>query len=255
MFSAIASFLINLAVWALLFLVSIGDLASSQFFTTFHLLKVSLSQDGPQGGWLNTPYNVLTFGLWSFCEGRDDDIKACIDPKIGYTLDEIPFVNEADQHYVPNAARSFGKISVLFIPATCVAFLALVLSFVALFPRFRKRWLHAFTGFLLFLVTIVVLLLMIMVFTLQGYRKVQFGKHLNPPAMVTFGPAVWMVLALVPLTILGSVLSGFAVCCPGRYKKSKKEEEHHHHTKEVVEESHDSHEYHSSSGAVQKEEV
>ncbi|KAF9351810.1 hypothetical protein BGX34_000334 [Mortierella sp. NVP85] len=252
MFSAIASFLINLAVWALLFLVSIGDLATNMFFTTFHLLKVSLSQDGPKEGWLNTSYNVLTFGLWSFCEGRDDDIFACTDPKIGYTLDEIPFVNDVDQHYVPNAARSFGKISVLFIPATCVAFLALLLSFVALFPRFRKRWLHALSGFLMFLVTIVVLLLMIMEFTLQGYRKVQFGRHLNPPATVTLGPAMWMILALVPLTILGSVLSGFAVCCPGRYKKSKEEE---HHTKEVVEESHESHQDYSPSGAVQKEEA
>jgi len=105
----------------------------------------------------------------------------------------------------------------------------------------------------MFLVTIVVLLLMIMEFTLQAYRKVQFGRHLNPPATVTFGPALWMLLVLVPLTILGSVLSGFAVCCPGRHKKSRDEE--HRDTKEVVEESHDSYHHDSSSSAVQKEEV
>ncbi|KAG0221166.1 SUR7/PalI family-domain-containing protein [Mortierella sp. GBAus27b] len=243
MFAAIVSFIVNLAITLLLFLVSIGDLATSHFFTTFHLLKVVYSQDGPQGGWLSMPYNVLTFGLWSLCEGRDDTINACSDPKVGFTLDDIPGVNAVDEHYIPNAVRSFNKVMVLFIPVTCVAFLALLLSFMALFPRFRKRWLHGISGFFMFLVTLVCLLLMIAVFTVNGYRKVQFERHLQPAADVSLGPGAWITLVLVPLTIFGSLLNGFAVCCPGRFK-GKSREDGHDASGAHKEEAHDHQEHH-----------
>ncbi|KAF8936377.1 hypothetical protein BGZ47_009530, partial [Haplosporangium gracile] len=124
----------------------------------------------------------------------------------------IPALNDIDQHYVPNAVRSFGKVSILYIPA--------------LHPSFRKRWLHAITTFLSLLVTLSCLLLMIVVFTLFGSRKTQFEKHLVPtPARVSFGPGVWITLALVPLTVFGSLFGAFAVCCPGRFERRPRSEE------------------------------
>ncbi|KAF9438963.1 hypothetical protein BGZ76_002256 [Entomortierella beljakovae] len=224
MFIVIVSFIVNTAVALLLFLVSVGNLASARFFTTFHLLKITYtSGNGPMGGWLNTPYNVLTFGLWSYCEGMDNTINACIDPKIGYTLDSIPTLYEADGHYVSNAVRSFNKVTVLFIPATCAAFLAFILSAIALAPRFRKRWLHAISAFLLLLVTLSSILLMVVVFTVNATRKIQFERHLSTPVKTSLGPGVWIMLSLVPLTVFGSLFSGFAVCCPGRFERRNRE--------------------------------
>ncbi|KAF9998348.1 hypothetical protein BGZ79_007974 [Entomortierella chlamydospora] len=223
MFVAIVSFIVNLATALLLFLVSIGDLTSARFFTTFHFLKIAYTTgDGPKSGWLDTQYNVLTFGLWNYCEGLDNVINACIDPKIGYTLDAIPTLNQVDQHYVSNTVRSFNKVTVLFIPATCVAFLAFVLSAIALSPRFRKRFLHGFIGFLMFLVTICCILLMIVVFTVNVSRKIHFEAHLEPPVKASLGPGMWITLALVPLTVLGSLFNAFAVCCPGRFERRSK---------------------------------
>ncbi|KAF9348587.1 hypothetical protein BGX26_013021 [Mortierella sp. AD094] len=224
MFAAIVSFIINFATALLLFLVSIGDLTSARFFTSFHFLKITYTTGyGPQSGWLNTPYNVLTFGLWNYCEGLDNVINACIDPKIGYTLDAIPTLNQVDQHYVSNAVRSFNKVTVLYIPATCVAFLAFVLSAIALSPRFRKRILHAVTAILLFLVTLCCVLLMIVIFTVNGSRKIQFEAHLQPPVKTSLGPGVWITLGLVPLTVFGSLFSAFAVCCPGRFERRSRD--------------------------------
>ncbi|KAG0270766.1 hypothetical protein BGZ95_001552 [Linnemannia exigua] len=207
MFIAVVSFLVNLATAVLLILVSIADLGTSRFFASFHFLKISFATDGPVTGWLNKPYDFITFGLWSFCEGTAGVTNACIDPMIGYTLEPIPALNDIDQHYVPNAVRSFGKVSILYIPA--------------LFPNFRKRWLHAITAFLSLLVTLSCVLLMVVVFTLFGSRKTQFEKHLVPtPTKVSFGPGVWITMALVPLTVFGSLFGAFAVCCPGRFERS-----------------------------------
>ncbi|KAG0327392.1 hypothetical protein BGZ99_007722 [Dissophora globulifera] len=220
MFVAIVSSLINLVTALLLFLVSVGNLTTGRFFTSFHFLKVSYTtSSGPLGGWLTMPYNVLTFGLWNYCEGMDSVINACIEPHIGYNLDTIPSLNAVDQHYVPNAVRTFGMVTILYIPVTCLTFLAFALSAIALSPRFRKRWLHALSGFLLFLVTIAVILLTVVVFTVNGSRKVQFEKHVVPETNVTFGPGMWITLGLVPLTVFGSLLSAFAVCCPARLQR------------------------------------
>ncbi|KAG0082933.1 hypothetical protein BGZ92_011236 [Podila epicladia] len=194
----IVSFLINLITTLLLFLVTIGDLATTRFYTSFHMMKASISSynstgirfgNGPQGGWLDKAYSFLTFGLWSFCEGTDNTIEACTDPKIGYTLDPIPVLHNADQQYVAEAVRSFNKVTVLYIPATCVALVALVLSFVSLWPRFRKRWIHAVATFLSLIVSIACVILMITVFTVYGSRKVQFEKHLvSSPVKISLGP-------------------------------------------------------------------
>ncbi|KAF9295511.1 hypothetical protein BGZ74_010781 [Mortierella antarctica] len=199
----IVSFLVNLITTLLLFLVTIGDLATTRFYTSFHMMKatralvdivcsqvVFTSGNGPQGGWLDKAYSFLTFGLWSFCEGTDNTIEACSDPKIGYTL------------------------------ATCVALVALVLSFVSLWPRFRKRWIHAVATFLSLLVSIACVILMITVFTVYGSRKVQFEKHLiSSPVKINLGPGVWITLALVPLTVFGALFGSLATCCPGRFQR------------------------------------
>ncbi|KAG0372334.1 hypothetical protein BGX24_000386 [Mortierella sp. AD032] len=207
MFVAIVSFLVNLATAVLLILITIADLSTSRFFGSFHFLKISFLTNGPVSGWLNKPYDFISFGLWSFCEGAAGITNACIDPMIGYTLEPVPALNDIDQHYVPNAVRSFGKVSILYIPA--------------LFPKFRKRWLHAVTAFLSLLVTLSCVLLMVVVFTLFGSRKTQFEKHLVPtPSKVSFGPGVWITMALVPLTVFGSLFGAFAVCCPGRFERS-----------------------------------
>lgn len=98
----------------------------------------------------------------------------------------------------------------------------------------------------MFLVTLVCLLLMITVFTVNGYRKVQYGRHLEPQANTSFGPGAWITLALVPLTIISSLMSGFAVCCPGRFKR-KPREEHETvvpHEKQEVHEEHQEHREH-----------
>ncbi|KAF9547661.1 hypothetical protein EC957_008018 [Mortierella hygrophila] len=220
MFVAIVSFLVNLATALLLFLVTIADLSTSKFFSSFHFLKISFPINGPVSGWLNRRYDFVSFGLWSFCEGTAGVTNACIDPKIRSTLEPVPALNDIDQHYVPNAVRSFGKVSILYIPATCVAFLALLISLLALHPRFRKRWLHGLATFLSLLVTLSCLLLMVVVFTLFGSRKTQFEKHLVPtPSKVSFGPGVWMTMALVPVTVFGSLFGAFAVCYPGRFER------------------------------------
>ncbi|OAQ27216.1 hypothetical protein K457DRAFT_127677 [Linnemannia elongata AG-77] len=86
MFVAIVSFLVNLATAVLLILVTIADLSTSNFFSSFHFLKISFATNGPLSGWLNKPYDFISFGLWSFCEGTAGVTNACIDPKIGYTL-------------------------------------------------------------------------------------------------------------------------------------------------------------------------
>ncbi|KAG0352116.1 hypothetical protein BG005_008399 [Podila minutissima] len=229
----IVSFLVNLITTLLLFLVTIGDLATTRFYTSFHMMKatralvdivcsqvVFASGNGPQGGWLDKAYSFLTFGLWSFCEGTDNTIEACSDPKIGYTLDPIPVLHNADQQYVAEAVRSFNKVTVLYIPATCVALVALVLSFVSLWPRFRKRWIHAVATFLSLLVSIACVILMITVFTVYGSRKVQFEKHLiSSPVKINLGPGVWITLALVPLTVFGALFGSLATCCPGRFQR------------------------------------
>ncbi|KAG0036970.1 hypothetical protein BGZ82_003391 [Podila clonocystis] len=225
----IVSFVVNLITALLLFLVTIGDLATTRFYTSFHMMKASIhlhfnvvftSGNGPQGGWLDKAYSFLTFGLWSFCEGIDNTIEACTDSKIGYTLDPIPVLHTADQQHVGEAVRSFSKVTVLYIPATCIAFVALVLSFVSLWPRFRKRWIHALATFLSLLVSIACVILMITVFTVYGSRKVQFEKHLvSTPVKITLGPGVWLTLALVPLTVFGSLFGTLATCCPGRFQR------------------------------------
>ncbi|KAF9088554.1 hypothetical protein BGX23_007268 [Mortierella sp. AD031] len=220
MFVPIVSFLVNLVTAALLILVSIADLGTSRFFSSFHFLKVMFDTNGPTTGWLNKPYDFISFGLWSFCEGAAGVTNACIDPKIGHSLEPIPLWNDIDQHYVPNAVRSFSRVSILYIPATCFAFVAFLISFIALWPRFRKRWLHAISAFLSLLVTLSCVLLMVVAFTLFGSRKTQFERHLVPtPAKVSFGPGVWITLALVPLTVFGSLFGAFAVCCPGRFER------------------------------------
>ncbi|KAI1317499.1 hypothetical protein EDD11_008306 [Mortierella claussenii] len=214
MFVAAVTFMVNLATALLLFLVSIGNLTTGRFFTTFHFLKVSYTAtNGPNGGWLSTPYNVLTFGLWNYCEGMDNVINACIEPKVEYNLSGIQNLNDVDLHYVANAVRSVNKVAVLYIPAT------------ALSPRFRKRWLHAISGFFMLLVTLSCILLMMVVLAVNVSRKVQFEKHLVPDAKVSLGPGVWITLALVPLTVFGTLLNGFAVCCPGRLQRRPKSAE------------------------------
>ncbi|KAF8930304.1 hypothetical protein BGZ58_008338 [Dissophora ornata] len=208
MFVAVVSFLVNLATALLFFLVSIGDLTTGRFFTSFYILKVAYTTgDGPQSGLLNEPYNVLTFGLWNYCEGMDSVINACSDPEIGYTLDSIPSLNVVDQQYVSDAVRNFEKVTILYIPA--------------LTPRFRKRWLHAISAHLLVLATLSSILLLVVVFTVNGSRRIQFEEHVVPDTKVTLGPGVWITLALVPLTVFGSLFSAFAVCCPGRFERSR----------------------------------
>ncbi|KAI8598529.1 actin cortical patch SUR7/pH-response regulator pali [Dissophora ornata] len=222
MFVAVVSFLVNLATALLFFLVSIGDLTTGRFFTSFYILKVAYTTgDGPQSGLLNEPYNVLTFGLWNYCEGMDSVINACSDPEIGYTLDSIPSLNVVDQQYVSDAVRNFEKVTILYIPATCIAFVAFLISAIALTPRFRKRWLHAISAHLLVLATLSSILLLVVVFTVNGSRRIQFEEHVVPDTKVTLGPGVWITLALVPLTVFGSLFSAFAVCCPGRFERSR----------------------------------
>lgn len=157
-------------------------------------------------------------------------------------------MHNADQQYVAEAVRSFNKVTVLYIPgkhlfwsrvchttkhgkqsitpfltwfsATCVALVALVLSFVSLWPRFRKRWIHAVATFLSLLVSIACVILMITVFTVYGSRKVQFEKHLiSSPVKINLGPGVWITLALVPLTVFGALFGSLATCCPGRFQR------------------------------------
>ncbi|KAG0257224.1 hypothetical protein BG011_004077 [Mortierella polycephala] len=224
MFIPLVSFFINFATALLLFLVSIANLHSARFFTAFHFLKVHyIDGAGPQSGWLDRPYDLLSFGLWGFCEGTNNVVSACTNGHIGYTLESIPNVYEVDQRHIPNAVRGFSKVIVLYIPATCVAFLALFFSFIALFPRFRKRFLYGVSAFLSLLVTLSCVLLMVVVFTVFVSRKIQFERHLEPKANVTLGPGVWITLALVPLTIFGSLIGAFAVCCPGRFKKQSED--------------------------------
>ncbi|KAG9325014.1 hypothetical protein KVV02_000523 [Mortierella alpina] len=222
MFAPILSFIVNFVTFLALFLISIGNLASSPFFTTFHLLRVTFSDgQGPQGGALNVPYQSVTFGLWNYCYGSGGSTSACSAPHIEYSLDFLPKLYEVDQMFVPEIVRSFGKATVLFIPAACVAFLALVLSFMALLPRFRKRWIHGIAAFLSLLVTVACVLLMVVVWTVHGARKIQFDLHMVPEVHASLGPATWMSLAIVPLAVLGSLVGAFAVCCPNRFKSTK----------------------------------
>ncbi|CAO3571364.1 unnamed protein product [Mortierella alpina] len=222
MFASILSFIVNLATFLTLFLISIGNLATPSFFTIFHLLKVTFtSGQGPKGGELNVDYQTVTFGLWNYCYGSGGTTSACSTPLIKYGLGFLPKLSEIDQMFVPEVVRSFGKATVLFIPVTCVAFFALVLSFMALFPRFRKRWLHGITAFLSLLVTLTCVLLMVMVLTVNGARKIQFDLHMVPEVHASLGPATWMCLGIVPLTVLGSLVGAFAVCCPNRLKSKK----------------------------------
>ncbi|KAG0053821.1 hypothetical protein BGZ83_000365 [Gryganskiella cystojenkinii] len=225
MFIPIVSFLVNLAAALLLFLVSVGDLGMARFFTDFYFMKVAFgSGNGPLGGWLDTSYDFLTFGLWSFCEGSADVVSACSEGKIGYTLEPIPAIYNVDQQYVSNGVRNFGKVTVLYIPAACIAFLAFLISFVALFPRFRKRWMHAVSALLSLIVTLFCVLLLVVVFTVYGTRKVQYENYLVPqPTQIKFGPGMWITLALVPLTVFGSLFGAFAVCCPGRLERRSRD--------------------------------
>ncbi|KAF9580704.1 hypothetical protein BGW38_002531 [Lunasporangiospora selenospora] len=196
MFFVIVSFFVNLATVLLLFLVSIGDLTTAGFFTTFHFLKVTfLNGEGPLGGWLDKPFDVLTLGLWNVCAGKNGVIFACHEAHIDYSL------------------------------ATCVAFLAFLLSLLALWPRFRKRWIHVISAFLSLLVTLACVLLMVMVFTVFVTRKVQFERYITPETDVDLGPGVWITLALVPLTVFGSLFGAFSVCCPGRLGRRRGEQE------------------------------
>ncbi|KAG0347813.1 hypothetical protein BG004_006907 [Podila humilis] len=223
MFVPIVSFLVNFVTALLLFLVSIGDLATSRFYTSFHMMKIEFtSGNGPQGGWLDSAFSFLTFGLWSFCEGIDNVTLACSDGKIGFTLEPIPALYTIDQQHVAEAVRSFNKVTVLYIPATCVAFVAMILSLASLWPRFRKRWIHGVATFLSLLVSIACIILMITVFTVYGSRKVQFEKYMvSPPVKATLGPGVWITLALVPITVFGSLFGSFATCCPGRFRRNQ----------------------------------
>ncbi|KAF9952217.1 hypothetical protein BGZ72_006440 [Mortierella alpina] len=222
MFAPILSFIVNLAMFLALFLISVGNLASSIFFTTFHLLKITFTSElGPKGGALNVPYRTLTFGLWNYCYGTGDTASACSAPHIAYSLDFLPQLYDVDQMFVPEVVRSFSKATVIFIPATCVAFLALVISFIALFPRFRKRWLHGIAAFLSMLVTLACILLMVVVLTVNGTRKIQFDLHMVPTVNASLGPATWMCLGIVPLAVFGSLVGAFAVCCPTRFKSKK----------------------------------
>ncbi|GJJ73681.1 hypothetical protein EMPS_06039 [Entomortierella parvispora] len=224
MFIPIVSFLVNLAAALLLFLVTVGDLAIARFFTSFYFLKVAYTGgNGPQGGWLDVTYDFLTFGLWNFCEGSNNVVNACSRGQVGYTLNPIPSIHRVDEEYVSNAIRTFNKVTVLYIPATCIAFLAFLLSFVALFPRFRKRWMHGLSAILSLLVTLCSVLLLIVVFTVNGTRKVQYERHLDPEVSVKFGPGMWITLVLVPLTVFGSLFGAFAVCCPGRLERQPRD--------------------------------
>ncbi|KAF9289904.1 hypothetical protein BGZ68_008388 [Mortierella alpina] len=222
MFAPVLSFIVNLATFLALFLICGGNLATSPFFSTFHMLKVTFtSGQGPKGGEINVPYQDVTFGLWNYCYGSGGSTSACSTPHIKYSLEFLPKLYEVDQMFVPEIVRSFGKATVIFIPATCVAFLALVLSCMALFPRFRKRWIHGIAASLSMLVTLACILLMVVVLTVYGARKIQFDLHMVPEVNASLGPATWMCLAIVPLTVLGSLVGAFAVCCPNRFKSNK----------------------------------
>ncbi|KAF9423741.1 hypothetical protein BGZ94_008192 [Podila epigama] len=213
MFVPILSFLVNLATAVSLLLVTIGNLATPRINFTTGL--------GPLGGWLDKPYAFISFGLWSFCEGVDNVVVSCSDPKLDNTLEPIPALHAVDQLHVAEAVRSFNKVTVLFIPATCVAFVALFLSFLSLWPRFRKRWIHALSTFLSVLVAIACVILMITAFTVFGSRRIQFQKYLDAtPIDIEFGPGVWITLALVPLTVFGALFGSVAVCCPGRRQQA-----------------------------------
>lgn len=104
-----------------------------------------------------------------------------------------------------------------------MAFVAFLLSFLTLFPRFRKRWLHALSAILSLLVTLSCVLLLVVVFTVYGTRKVHYESHLVPEATVKLGPGIWITLALVPLTVFGSLFGAFAVCCPGRLERRQRD--------------------------------
>ncbi|KAF9963997.1 hypothetical protein BGZ70_007037 [Mortierella alpina] len=184
MFAPILSFIVNLATFLTLFLISIGNLATSTFFTTFHLLEITFtSGQGPKGGELNVDYQTVTFGLWNYCYGSGGTTSACSTPQIKYGLGFLPKLNDIDQMFVPEVVRSFGKATVIFIPA-CI-------------------------------------LLMVVVLTVNGARKIQFDLHMVPEVHAYLGPATWMCLAIVPLTMLGSLVGAFAVCCPNRFKSKK----------------------------------
>ncbi|KAF9574400.1 hypothetical protein EC968_006560 [Mortierella alpina] len=184
------------------------------FAITISFVITFISGEGPKGGELNVPYQTVTFGLWNYCYGSGGSTSACSTPHIKYSLEFLPKLFEVDQMFVPEIVRSFGKANILFIPA-------LVLSFMGLLPRFRKRWIHGIAAFLSLLVTLTCLLLMVVVFTIYGARKIQFDLHMVPEVNASLGPATWMCMAIVPLTILGSLAGAFAVCCPNRFKSKK----------------------------------
>ncbi|KAG0204871.1 hypothetical protein BGX28_003330 [Mortierella sp. GBA30] len=183
------------------------------------------SGTGPQGGALNGPYGFLSFGLWNYCYGTGDSVAACSRAKLAYTLGDIPALYKIEQEFVPDAVRNIGKITFVFIPVTCVAFLTLIISFIALLPKFRKRWLHVIASLLSLLVTLACIVLMVVVFTVFGARKIQFDLHMVPEVTTMLGPSAWIALGLGPWTVFGSLLSACAICCPDRFKKKKPEEE------------------------------
>ncbi|KAG0260033.1 hypothetical protein DFQ27_003759 [Actinomortierella ambigua] len=222
----VVSFFVNLVTTAAFFLINVGDLHPAQFFSSFYFEKVAfISGKGLDGKPLNLTFDFVTFGAFGYCQGAASEIQSCSNAHIHYTMKDILVLHQIESQFIPSAVRGFSKITVLFIPTVCVAFVAFLLAALALKPRFRKRWIHVVVTFLSILISLAAFLLTLCVFTVSIARKIQYERHLNtsgaePNVKVYLGPALWLTLALLPWTAFGAVFGGFAVCCPGRISRS-----------------------------------
>ncbi|KAG0227729.1 hypothetical protein BGW42_002748 [Actinomortierella wolfii] len=228
LFFAAVSFFVNLITTAVLFLINIGDLHPAKFFSSFYFAKVVFtSPKGPDVNPLNTTYDFVTFGAFAYCQGASSEVESCSNAHINYAIDDIAVLNKIEDQYVSSAVRDFSKVTLLFIPTVCVAFLGLLLAATALHPKFRKRWLHVIVTLISILVALASFLLTLCIFTVYIARKIHYERHVSSllgsdvaSAKVYLGPALWMTLALLPWTAFGAIFGGFAVCCPGRMSRS-----------------------------------
>ncbi|KAF9973870.1 hypothetical protein BGZ73_002862 [Actinomortierella ambigua] len=224
LFFVIVSFIVNLLTTAALFLINVGDLHPARFFSSFYFEKVVfLTGKGVDSKPLNLTYDFVTFGAFGYCQGLASEVQSCSNAHINYGIKDIPVLYQIESQFISSAVRNFNKVTFLFIPTVCVAFVALLLATLALKPQFRKRWIHVIVTFLSILISLATFLLTLCVFTVAIARKIHYEQHLNSNGAnvkVHLGPALWMTLALLPWTAFGAVFGGFAVCCPGRLSRS-----------------------------------
>ncbi|KAI0753083.1 hypothetical protein C8Q80DRAFT_491707 [Daedaleopsis nitida] len=187
-----------------------------------YIFEISFEQSADQP--VTSVASTLRFGVWGLCAISELGTSSCIQ-QLGYTIPQ----EIIDLTGYPDLVDALADgITVLLVLHLVSAGLAFVGACSSLFLESQPMCIISLLASILTLLVALIVFAVDLALALIGMERVgpltQFNYNVN------WGPAVWMVLVAVILTLLGMILMSVVVCgCCGVGRKHHHHHHHHHH--------------------------